>query len=93
MGREHLEIVVKHADYHSVQFGRSGTLCHEQVRPTMGIFDKYRKGFRDRAECSGSQRRHCRSRDRVQIEKVGTLENLVDMLTKFLTHDALSKHA
>ena len=33
------------ADYHSVEFGRSGTLCHEQVRPTIGIFDKYRKDF------------------------------------------------
>ena len=64
--REYLEIVVKHADYRTVEFGRSGTLCHEQVRPTIGIFDKYRKGFRDRAECSGSQRRYCRSRDRVQ---------------------------
>ena len=40
--REYLEIVVKHADCHSVGLGRSGTLCHEQVRPTIGIFKKYR---------------------------------------------------
>ena len=28
----------------------------------------------------------------LEVEKVGTLENPADMLTKFLTHDALSKH-
>ena len=54
MWREYLEIVVEHADYDSVEFGRGGTLCHAEVRPTDGIFDKYRQRFRDRAQCSSS---------------------------------------
>ena len=29
----------------------------------------------------------------LEIGKVGTLENLADMLTKYLANDALSKHA
>ena len=42
-GREHSEIVVEHADYNGVDLGRGGTQCHEQVRPTDSIVDKYRQ--------------------------------------------------
>ena len=69
-------------------------VVHSDASAALGI--AYRRGL-------GGKTRHVKvqflwiqdavENKELEIEKVGTLENPADMLTKFLLHDALPKHA